>query len=116
MWDKTNYYCAFTERFYQNRLYSHKAGNLSGVTKLNNDTSTGGVASWPSAITDGKSTGVMFVKTMTDNFKNWYDYRMNNVHDIDFTDWMLIYLNDNSSENDVLMSIDKDKIDPFFLT
>lgn len=45
VWNKKNYYCTYTERFYQNRLYSSKAGDLSGVTKLNNDTSTGGVAS-----------------------------------------------------------------------
>ena len=58
----------------------------------------------------------MFVKAVTENFETWYDYRIKNVHSVDFTDWMLIYLNDNSSENDVLMSTDKSRIDPFFMS
>lgn len=58
----------------------------------------------------------MFVKSITDNFETVTDYYNGNIHKLDFTNWMLMYLNDNSSESDLLLSTNKDMIDPVFIS
>lgn len=58
----------------------------------------------------------MFVKSINDNFETYTDYYNGNLHSFDFTNWILMYLNDNSSENDLLLSTNKDVIDPFFIS
>lgn len=57
----------------------------------------------------------MFVKSSTHNSKNSYEFKKYMAHSVDFDDYLLLYLNDSSSEQETLLSTDPSKQDPFFI-
>lgn len=116
VWGKTNYFCQYTESFYQNSKLRHKdETDLTGVTQLNTAGDFGGYCSWPSCITTQGHTGAMFVKSSTHNSKNSHEFKKYMAHSVDFDDYLLLYLNDSSNEWDTLLSTDPSKQDPFFI-